>query len=389
MKYYPAIVVVAYNRPHSLKRLLSSLANIRKAEGARLIISIDNNGAENQSVVDIARNYEWPFGEKEVIHQPVKLGLRKHILQCGDLSKKFGSVIVLEDDLFVSPYFYDYAVQALAYYEADEKAGGISLYNHVDEDMTELPFMPIQDDSDVYFIQFPSSWGQAWSESQWTKFRTWYDKQPDISKIRISPQVLSWRESSWKKYFNAYLVDSDKYFVFPRVSLTTNFNDKGTHKVLDVNHNGQSPLRINDTAYRFKYCSDSYCRYDAHFELKEETIHHFRPELAEYSFELDLYGIKMLDQVKVPYLITIRPTRNFISGYQRTLKPHEMNVILNLPGDEIRLCRKEDVITDGMSYRRKFADYKYYYDNHLSGFRLSIYERMMKSKLLSLFLHEK
>ena len=26
----------------------------------------------------------------------------------------------------------------------------------------------------------------------------------------------SWRESSWKKYFNAYLVDSHKYFVFPK-----------------------------------------------------------------------------------------------------------------------------------------------------------------------------
>ena len=37
-------------------------------------------------------------------------------------------------------YFYDYAVQALEYYESDEKIGGISLYNHVDEDMTEMPF---------------------------------------------------------------------------------------------------------------------------------------------------------------------------------------------------------------------------------------------------------
>jgi hypothetical protein len=304
------------------------------------------------------------------------------------LSKKYGSVIILEDDLYVSPYFYDYAVQALEFYEADENIGGISLYNHVDEDMTELPFTPIQDDSDVYFIQFPSSWGQAWSENQWTKFRTWYDRQPDISKIRISPQVLSWRESSWKKYFNAYLVDSHKYFAFPRVSLTTNFNDKGTHKVLDVNHNGQSPLRINDTVYRFKYCSDSLCKYDAHFELNEETIHHFRPDLAKYSFELDLYGIKRLDQVSVPYLITIRPTRSFIAGFQRALKPHEMNVILNLPGEDIRLCRKEDVIVEELSYRRKYADYKYYYDNYLSGFKLSIYQRMMKSKFLSLLLHK-
>jgi len=389
MKYSPAIVVVAYNRPHSLQRLLSSLANTRKADGARLIISIDNNGSENQPVLDMAKNFKWPFGEKEVVHQPVKLGLRKHILQCGDLSKKYGSVIILEDDLFVSPYFYDYAVQALEYYEPDEKTGGISLYNHVDEDMTELPFMPIQDDSDVYFIQFPSSWGQAWSENQWNNFRTWYDKNPDISKIRISPQVLSWSESSWKKYFNAYLVYSGRYFVFPRISLTTNFNDKGTHKVLDINHNGQTQLRITDTHYRFRYCADSFCRYDAHFELEDRSVHHYCPDLSEYSFELDLYAIKNLEQVTVPYLITIRPSRNFIKGYRRALKPHEMNVILNLPGEDIRLCRKEDIIVEATSYRRRFADYRYYYANHLSGFRLSIYERMMRSTFLSRFVHEK
>jgi hypothetical protein len=158
---------------------------------------------------------------------------------------------------------------------------------------------------------------------------------------------------------------------------------------LDVNHNGQSPLRITDTGYRFKYCSDSLCRYDAHFELDAATIHHFRPDLEKYSFELDLYGIKRLDQVNVPYIITIRPTRSYIQGFQRALKPHEMNLILNLPGEEIRLCRKEDVVVEELSYKRKLADYKYYYDNHLSGFRLSIYKRMMKSKFLSLFLHEK
>lgn len=383
MKYSPAIVVVAFNRPKSLKRILASLANSRKAEGARLIISIDNNEPENLPILDIARNFEWPFGEKEVIYQPARLGLRNHIIKCGDLTEKYGSVIILEDDLFVSPYFYDYAVQALEYYDNDDKIGGISLYNHVDEDMTELPFVPIQDDSDVYFIQFPSSWGQAWSAKQWKLFREWYALEPDLTKIRISPQALSWSEKSWKKYYNAYLVESGRYFVFPRVSLTSNFNDKGTHIVHELNHNGQSPLRIIDTVYRFKPCSESLCRYDAHFELEEKTVKHFCPDLEKYSFELDLYGIKNLDQVDKPHMITIRPSRDHIKGYRRALKPHEMNIILNLTGDEIRLCKTGDIIVAPMTYERRYADFKYYYDNFLSGFRLSIYERVSRYKLLA------
>jgi hypothetical protein len=386
MKYSPAIVVVAFNRPESLKRILSSLAQARKIENARLIISIDNNEPDNLPVLAIAKEFEWSFGEKEIIYQPSRLGLRNHILTCGDLSEKYGSVIILEDDLFVSPYFYDYAIQALEYYDKDDKIGGISLYNHVTEDLTEFPFAQIQDDSDVYFIQYPSSWGQAWSAKQWRIFREWYSHNQDISNIRISPQALSWSEKSWKKYYNAYLVEMDKYFVFPRVSFTTNFNDRGTHIVQDLNHHGQSQLRVIDTIYRFKPCSESLCRYDAHFELEEKTIKYFCPDLRDYSFELDLYGIKNLEKTKVPFMLTIRPSRAAVRGYKRALKPHEMNIILNLKGDEIRLCKTSDIIVEPMTYERRYADFKYYYDNFLSGFKLSIYERANKYKFISRFL---
>lgn len=34
-----------------------------------------------------------------------KRGLKEHIYRCGDLSKFFKSVTILEDDLYVSPFF--------------------------------------------------------------------------------------------------------------------------------------------------------------------------------------------------------------------------------------------------------------------------------------------
>jgi hypothetical protein len=159
--YNPVIVVVAYNRPVSLKRLLSSLEKSRSIENAKLIISIDNQEPRNFNVKEIAEEFHWPFGEKEVIYQKQRLGLRKHILQCGDLAKKYGSVIILEDDLFVSPVFYEYTIDALKYYDNDENIAGISLYNPPIHDLCSNPFRPIQNESDVYFMQFPSSLGQA------------------------------------------------------------------------------------------------------------------------------------------------------------------------------------------------------------------------------------
>ena len=272
MKHSPVIVIAAFNRPISLERLLFSLKNAKNISNARLIISIDNKEPENHNIRDMAGAFEWPFGEKEVIYHPSRLGLRAHILKCGDLTRIYDSVILLEDDLFVSPYFYEYSLQALEYYESDDRIGGISLYNYPYVDMSELPFMPINDDSDVYFMQFPSSLGQIWTSKHWERFRNWYDNDPDIHQVPIHKKVLSWPETSWKKYFCAYLVAEDKYFVYPRLSLTTNFNDPGTHERFQNDHRGQAPLRFFGAPYRFKGISESYCIYDSHYELSPDTV---------------------------------------------------------------------------------------------------------------------
>ena len=112
----PPIVVVGFNRPVSLKRILASLNQAYYPEHTtiKLIISIDKSDT-NKEVLAIAENFEWKFGEKTVNYQKENLGLRKHIIQCGNYSLKYESVIILEDDLFVSPNFYLYAQKALGF----------------------------------------------------------------------------------------------------------------------------------------------------------------------------------------------------------------------------------------------------------------------------------
>ena len=115
-KLKPAIVVVAFNRPHSLRRLLRSVrqADFSGYSDVPLVISIDKG--DNQEVLEVAASYVWEHGPKEVIAHDRRLGLRNHIVACGDLSLAYEAVIILEDDLFVSPAFYDFSVQALQYY---------------------------------------------------------------------------------------------------------------------------------------------------------------------------------------------------------------------------------------------------------------------------------
>jgi len=118
----PAIVVVAYNRPNSLKRILQSisLANYNSQKDIPLIISIDKATNEDE-VVKVAKEFKWNFGKKEIRTFKERQGLRKHVIQCGDLSIKYGAAIILEDDLFVSPNYYNYIVNALDFYENSRK----------------------------------------------------------------------------------------------------------------------------------------------------------------------------------------------------------------------------------------------------------------------------
>jgi hypothetical protein len=359
--YQPSIVVAAYNRPNSLARILRSLNNAKFINDTSLIISIDNDYPQNLQVKEIADHFSWSYGTKEVRYQEIHLGLRNHILQCGDLALEYGSVIILEDDLYVSPFFYEYAVHALNYYSTDKIIAGISLYNQPIQEIVRYPFTAIYDNSDVYFLQFPSSLGQAWTSEQWKGFRNWYDAEPDLSRINMPAYIKRWPESSWKKYFAAYVVAKNKFFVFPNYSFTTNFNDSGTNRTRRVNHDGQTPLKLSGQPYRFKEISSSNNLYDVNLEILPECIKHFNQSFNDYSYVLDLYGTKDLDSVKTPYVITSRPTANAIKGFARALKPHEMNIIFNLEGSDFFLSKLEDVLPFGNYYERKIRDYRYFY----------------------------
>lgn len=381
----PVIVVVAYNRADSLKRLLQSLLYARDLSEVKLIISIDNQEPHNLDVKELAESFVWPFGEKEVHYQAEHMGLKKHVLKCGDLSQKYGSVIVLEDDLYVSPYFYTYARSAMEFYGKDEQIGGISLYNQPRQEGEELPFMPLSDHSDVYFLQLPSSLGQLWTKGQWAKFKTWFDTGPDLSTISIPDYIYRWPETSWKKYFAAFLMDTGKYFVYPRVSLTTNFFDAGTHMSDSSSHSGQSQLKLFSADPRFIPFSESNCIYDMCLELITKSVRKLAVEQIDYDFELDLYGSKGIAKIKSPYVITSRPCHKPVKGYRRALKPHEMNVLLNLEGNELNLCKKEDIIVREMDSAERLAEFKYFHTSYIRGTKFFVYRYFRHRKWIQRF----
>lgn len=329
----PAIVVVGYKRPLALKRLLTTIAqaNYDSHDNIPLIISIDRGDCTE--TVRVAREFVWQYGKKRVIEHPQNLGLRQHILSCGDLTREYGAVIVLEDDLLVSPEFYQYTVKAIAFYIDIPEIGGISLYSYDFNEYAETKFIPLEDGYDNYFIQTACSWGQAWTLKQWQEFRQWYDADPCMLSIdKVAPQKLQeWSETSWKKYFIKYIIANNKYFVYPRISLSTNSGDKGT------NHGGggnfQVSLLMGSKKYNFSQIEESLSVYDSHYEIKSSCLKRIAPKLPNLDFECDFYGTKTFTNIKASYLLSIKKCSAPLLTYGLSLVPQELNIVFDLPGD--------------------------------------------------------
>lgn len=340
----PVIVCVAFNRKKSLVRLLKSLDNAKYEEKVKLIISIDKG--DNEEVVNYANKFQWNYGEKEIIYQEINLGLKKHILKCGDLTEKYGSIILLEDDLYVSPYFYDYAKQAINFYKEDENISQISLYKYPVNNFTKDMFLALEDGSDNFFMTVASSWGQIWTYKQWKDFRKWF-KFNDLSvsnNDNLPDFVIKWKETSWLKYFIKYNVENNKFVVYPRISLTSNFSDAGTNNPLDQIYLYQTNLMIEKKNYNFKKLDNSIAVYDSYFEINTSKSGVLFNKYSDIEF--DLYGTKRIHKIKSKYLISTKNCKTPIKTFGLIMKPHEINILNNIEGNDIYFGLTKDFQED-------------------------------------------
>jgi hypothetical protein len=335
-----SIVVVAYNRPDSLKRLLNSIAcaSYEGFDDVPLIISIDGGG--DPAVAAVAHQFQWQFGEKEIYSHRMNLGLKTHVLSAGDRTCDYDGIIMLEDDLMVSPLFYRYGSRALEAYQNNEMIAGVSLYSYRYLDVNGLFFLPSAGNGNTFLVKFPSSWGQAWTTRQWQEFRGWLGSArdndcPDLDS-KLPTKVASWPATSWKKSFARYLVDSNKYIVYPDTSLTTNMGNAGhhwQHSTLIL----QVPLQFAPTGYRFTDPSRA-ISYDQFFELESRSL-----EVLGYSgdipagVEFDLYGQKPSALIADKLVISSKQPNSGIRSYGMELLPHELNIVYEVQGREFHL----------------------------------------------------
>ena len=353
----PAIVIPAYNRPASLRRLLGSLSAASfPVSDVPLVIAIDGEGEQEEAVRQIAEQFECNFGTKRIHYHERNVGLIDNVFFCAGLAEEYGAVVLLEDDLFVSPHFYSFAQQALALAAGDDRIAGIALNALWFNGMTHERFEPLHDGRDNFYLQVAWYQGQVYSADMWQKFKEWLGKEPltlALSPGRGNKNALtklhkifdSFAENEWFPMAMRYLAETGRYYLFPRVSLATNFGDAGTH-FAQTSHFFQTPLLESAATYSLASLDKSQAVYDSFFEPTATLLAPHLPELAGQPFDVDLRGLKTAAQMQHEYVVTTRPTNHVLRSWGLAMRPPEANLLHNVLGHEIVLSRVTDLRWD-------------------------------------------
>lgn len=166
------IVLFAYSRPEHTRKTLESLKKNELAGNSILYIFCDGPKAEASEktrenirlVREIAKEDQW-CGEVIIREQDNNLGLAGSISSgVTEIIEKYGKIIVLEDDLILSPAFLSYMNKALIFYENYPAVFSIGAYSYPSSIMhipNDYPF-------DTYVCLRNCSWGWATWKNKWS-----------------------------------------------------------------------------------------------------------------------------------------------------------------------------------------------------------------------------
>ena len=156
------VVLFVYNRLDHTMNVIESLSKNVLAGETDLYVFSDaaktENGLEKVNAVrEYIRKTDWrdAFAKVTVVEAEQNKGLAKSII--GGVTKileEYGKVIVVEDDLVLSPYFLNYMNGALEYYQDVPDVWSISGYSFPMKSLKNYPH-------DVFYSYRGCSWGWA------------------------------------------------------------------------------------------------------------------------------------------------------------------------------------------------------------------------------------
>ena len=237
---YAPIALFTYNRADHTRQAVESL--LRNAEAKDTDLFIFSDGPKNEKAAEeVKSNREFVrtitgFKSITIIEREKNWGLSKNLIEgITKINNEFGRVIVVEDDLVVSPFFLRYMNDGLEKYEHDERVASISAFlNPIDGDIPN-----------TFFLRYFACWGWATWKRAWDLLNT--DSRDLLKKLRWKKNDFNIGgtgpfygilycdkvelNDSWAVRFYASCFLAGKLHLFPNqtMAIQTGMDGSGTH----------------------------------------------------------------------------------------------------------------------------------------------------------------
>lgn len=235
------VAIFCYNRLKNITEVIEALQKNYLAPETDVFVFSDAPKTDKQArAVGRVRDYlktVTGFKSFTIIERPENYYIERNIIEgVTELIKKFGRLIVLEDDGVTAPYFLTFMNQALDFYAEKKRVMHIGTFTFID--------MP-EDFRETFFWRYIENTGGGWAtwEDRWKKFQYFTDEQTAKDSLTEAQQqyiqldgdfnclnTLSYKPIPWDICWYMTLVRHDGLAVQTPHSLTVNnglFN--GTH----------------------------------------------------------------------------------------------------------------------------------------------------------------
>jgi hypothetical protein len=227
------IALFVYKRLQLTKLTVEALLNNPEAAETSLIVFSDAAKTDSDSIpVSEVRDYlKTITGFKSVTinESPVNKGLANSIMGgVTEVVNKYGKIIVVEDDLVVSPYFLKYMNSALDIYENEPDV--VSIHGYVYPVDGILP--------ETFFIKGADCWGWGTWKRGWSIFNpdsaflynelikrnlgNEFDLDGNARYMRMLRNQINGKIDSWAIRWHASAFLAGKYTLYPGRSLVKN-----------------------------------------------------------------------------------------------------------------------------------------------------------------------
>jgi hypothetical protein len=239
---FAPLALFAYRRPEHLKKTLAALRTNPEASQTELFVfcdaAKDASAADGVNAVRALVGTDLGFAVTHIVLRDSNYGLARNITE--GVSEVLGlreTVIVVEDDIVVSPYFLRFMNDGLRLYRDAPRVGNISGYCYPVSEPTP----------ETYFILGADCWGWATWRDRWRKYNAdgpallaelkargldhAFDFDGATGFVRMLEDQIAGRNDSWAVRWHASCYLANLLILYPGRALAQNIghDGSGTH----------------------------------------------------------------------------------------------------------------------------------------------------------------